>query len=419
MVRPGGQQGTPGGATQAPQPTVADALTRLGMMGSGGDMQALANKLLSFLVFQGFAPKLDNLKSGGQPLDDAAKLAEALKNLQGKEGLPQTGKLDDKTLKAMEKYKPATTAGERATERQSASADKQAGARQAASYRDQALAAWIKAKAPDVGKPQTTSQNAPPPPTVSAQQLQNSKQDANSVMQLAQQNAQTTTSQTTQDQKGVPQHDPVNNPDARATQSQGSVQKSQEGQGKGQQGQGGEDGARNALLKKGTGKADETPGGRSKSEEGLARGDADQLTAFEDGRGNQATGDEDEEDERRGAALVDDGSGKDEGVYEVPSVWEQVRKALREMTVEPQTDPNRPTCYRGDFVFYKPGVYQSRTQASQLINMKVRTATAYDDVWSKALEQINARIRVFEPGAPQLTMDDIHRALQVARARQS
>jgi hypothetical protein len=238
-------------------------------------------------------------------------------------------------------------------------------------------------------------------------------------MQMAQQNAQAQQTPQTQENKGTPHPDSLANPDARATQNQGAVSKSQEGQGKGQQGQGGEDGARNALAKKGTGKADETPGGRSKSEEGLARGDADQLTAFEDGRGNQATGDEDEEDERRGAALVDDGSGVDEGAYEVPGIWEQIRKALREMQVEPQTDPNRPTCYRGDFVFYKPGVYQSRTQAPQLINMKVRTATAYDDVWTKALEQINARIRVFEPGSAQLNMDDIHRALQVTRARQS
>lgn len=418
VLRPGGQQGTPGGAAQPQQPSLGDALTRLGMM-SGGDLQAMAGKLLSFLVLQGFAPKLDNLKGGGQAADDAAKLAEALKNLQGKEGLPPTGKLDEKTLKAMEKYKPATTPGERATERQSASPEKQAGARQAANYRDQALAAWIKAKAPDTGKPQTTAQNAPPPPTVSAQQLQNSKADANTVMQMAQQNAQAQQTPQTQENKGTPHPDSLANPDARATQNQGAVSKSQEGQGKGQQGQGGEDGARNALAKKGTGKADETPGGRSKSEEGLARGDADQLTAFEDGRGNQATGDEDEEDERRGAALVDDGSGVDEGAYEVPGIWEQIRKALREMQVEPQTDPNRPTCYRGDFVFYKPGVYQSRTQAPQLINMKVRTATAYDDVWTKALEQINARIRVFEPGASQLNMDDIHRALQVTRARQS
>ncbi|MEW5855611.1 MAG: peptidoglycan-binding domain-containing protein, partial [Myxococcota bacterium] len=170
VIRPGAQPGQ----TQAPTvPTAADALQRLGLFKGGMDAQAAMQKLLSFLVIQGFAPKLENLQAGGQGMNDASQLAEALKNLQGKEGLPQTGRLDDKTLKALEQYKPAQGAGERAAERQQATPEKQAAARMAAAFKDQTLAAWIKNKAADLAKstPQT-SQQAPVNQSQQAQQAQ-------------------------------------------------------------------------------------------------------------------------------------------------------------------------------------------------------------------------------------------------------
>jgi lysozyme family protein len=122
-----------------------EALSRLGMLKTGLDAPAAIQKLLSFLVLQGFV-KGPDAKPGGQPVEDAAKLAEMLKQLQAKEGLPQTGKLDEKTLKTLEKYKPATSSGERATERQAAPQDLQQAARMAASFRENSLAAWIKSK---------------------------------------------------------------------------------------------------------------------------------------------------------------------------------------------------------------------------------------------------------------------------------
>jgi hypothetical protein len=383
------------------------------MFGGGMDPQAALAKLLSFMVFQGFAPKLDGLKGGGQPLDDAAKLADALKQLQGKEGLPQTGKLDEKSLKALEKYKPATTPGERATERQSAPAEKQAASRLAASFRDQSLAAWIKNKSADLAKPPATQNPVTQSSESSQSQAASRNQETQTTQaQLNQQNvAHDTTKASTMadvDPRNLP-------PDPKATRDTGAMKASESG--KGQQGQGEEGKGKMGKAGQGSGKAEELPGGRSDDEEGLARGDADQLTAFEDGRGNQATGDEDEEDERRGAALVDDGSGVDEGAYEVPSVAEQLREALAGLVMEVDTDPNRPTTYRGEFVFYKPGVYQSRTQAPQLLNMKVDKATAYDDVWTQVVGQINARLRVFEPGAAAINTDHIVTALQLARAR--
>jgi hypothetical protein len=189
---------------------------------------------------------------------------------------------------------------------------------------------------------------------------------------------------------------------------------------KGSQGAQGRDGAGQPTHTRsgvGTGAHEEKVGGQSQDAEGLARGDADQLTAFEDGRGNQATGDENEEDEKRGTALVDDGSAADEGAYEVPPVREQISRALAGLTREDDVDPNRPTTYKGEFVLYKPGIYQSRTMAPQMLNLKVVEATAYDAVWTEVLVQINARLKALDADAVPIDMADIHSALQLARVR--
>ncbi|MBI5494167.1 MAG: hypothetical protein HY904_04015 [Deltaproteobacteria bacterium] len=417
VVRPGAN---PAGTAQAPaQPTAADALVRLGLFQGGMDPGAAMAKLLSFFVMQGFAPKLDGAKAGGQPLDDAAKLADLLKQLQGKEGLPQTGKLDEKTLKALEKYKPATSPGERATERQAATPERQQSARMATSFRDQSLAAWIKNKASELQKPAQQAPQAPSSSSTTQQSSQAAQPPRPDVASHAQPVNQAPQAAQAQETKNTPapimeQSAPG---DPKASRESGAT-KAEQGHGQGQQGSG-EEAGRAGKAGKGTGKAEDTPGGRAGDDDGLARGEADQLTAFEDGRGNQATGDEDEEDERRGAALTDDGSGADEGAYEIPSVAEQLRQALAALQMEEQTagNANRATTYRGDFVFYKPGVYQSRTQAPMILNLKVVKATAYDQVWTQVLQQINARLRVFEPDAPALLAEHIGTALQLARAR--
>jgi hypothetical protein len=403
---------------------------RLGLFKQGMDPQAAMAKLLGFLVLQGFMPKAEGAKDGGAPLPDAQQLSEAIKQLQAKDGLPQTGKLDDKTLKTLERFKQAAPSAERPAERQSASPEKQATARLATSFRDQSLAAWIKNKASDLlpkapvqtQLPVTTAQQpqqAQPKPTVldaSAQQL---AQQQAQLKQLAEQPPQTQQTQAQTVHKEV---------EARTAQQDGRLTREagdgkppppevnaaqQKGQGK----EGGPLGKKGEKKGLGTGKHGDKVGGSTDDEEGGHRGDADQPYAFEDGRGNQATGDEDEEDERRGAALVDDGSGADEGAYEIPSVYKQVRDALDRLEREPETEANRPMTYRCDFVIYKPGVYQTRTMASQLLNLKVVNAMAYDDVWKKVIEQVNARLRVFEPDSPQLSEAIVQSALQRARAR--
>lgn len=406
----GGQPAAGGG-----QPTPTDAAVRLGLFKPGMDAGGALKSLLSFFMIAGFVPpKMDGSKAGG---DDAAKLQEALKNLQGKEGLPQTGKLDDKTLKAAEKYKPAQPTTERPAERQVATQMQQQASRSANSFRDQNLAAWIKNKAAELQKPSTPQQ----PPTSDAAKAQPQTQSsqtqrpdpANQASKSQDNNASTTTQQ--KQEAANPSALKSEGGDAKATKETGGSQQSHNQGGQGQQGSG-EAGGKTRTTGKGTGSAEETPGGRSTSEEGLARGDADELSAFEDGRGNQATGDEDEEDERRGAALVDDGSGVDEGAYEIPSVSQQLRDALQGLTMEKGAN-NKTTTYTGEFKFYRPGVYQSATQAPMLLNLKVVNATAYDEVWGRCLEQINARLRVFEPEAPALTAESISSALALARAR--
>ena len=167
----------------------------------------------------------------------------------------------------------------------------------------------------------------------------------------------------------------------------------------------------------GTGAQDAQPGGKSNDAEGLARGEAEQQIAHEEGLGNQATGDEDLKDERRGAALVDDGSGVDEGAYEIPSLREQFEEALTRLQVEEEKDPNRPTTYKGEFLLYKPGVYQSATQAPQLLNLKVVKATAYDPIWAKVVEEINTRLSTVDPEGHQIEASEIQTALSIARVR--
>ena len=426
IPRPGAGVGQ-GPGTAAP--SAADALSRLGLFGQSMlDPQAAMAKLLGFLMLQGFGLKGDAGKPGGPGGDDATKLADALKQLQGKEGLPQTGRLDERTLKAMEKYRPAQ-GSERATERQVASQQTQRDSRMATSFRDQTLAAWIKNKAPELQKPQT-QQSANQAST--AQQMQHAvnagRPDQALPPQLQQEAAQKAAQQQAQNPQtaGRPSEDAVRPTvvpqDARAPKEAASSQANQQGAGQGKKSA--EDAARLQQAQaqaqaKGTGKADTTQTGRAGGEAGLARGDAEQLVAFEDGRGNQATGDEDEEDERRGAALVDDGSGEDEGAYEMPSLAAQVREALGAVEVETDTGINKATTYRVSLQLYRPGVYQSRTMAPQLLNLKVMKATAYDEIWEKVMEQVNARLRAFEPDSSELDMDQVHTALAVARARAS
>jgi hypothetical protein len=172
-----------------------------------------------------------------------------------------------------------------------------------------------------------------------------------------------------------------------------------------------------AAASQGTGTPEKEPGGRAGEGQGLARGDATQQLGHQDGDGNQATGDEDREDKRRGAALVDDGSGADEGAYEIPSMEEQLRQALRDIRKEVDQDPNKPTTYLAEFVLYKPGVYQSATMAPQVLNLKVTRATAYDEVWMEALEAVNKRIKLYDKESWPLTVDDIYNALQRARVK--
>lgn len=403
-------------------PSPADALMRLGLFKGGMDPGAVLNSLLSFLVMQGFAPKMEGLKSDGKPLDDAAKLADALKQMQGKEGLAQTGRLDEKTMKALEKYKPAQPQGERATERQAATMERQTTARAANSFREQNLASWIKNKTgdtpPQVKPPsiQTQTQNPATPAQQSAQMRPETtaqQQQTQLTQQQPDNQVQKQTREAVMDQKSA-------QADGRATRESGdgkpppTAAKESHGA-KGQEGGAGKPSQDKQGV--GSGQQDAQIGGRSNEEEGLARGEAEDQLSYEDGRGNQATGDEDEEDERRGAALVDDGSGADEGAYQIPSLREQIDEALQKLAVEENTDPNRPTTYKCEFLLYKPGVYQSRTQASQVLNMKVVKATAYDPVWEKVVEQVNARLRAFEPEAPQLEASEVQTALSIARVR--
>ncbi|MBI5497958.1 MAG: hypothetical protein HY904_23345 [Deltaproteobacteria bacterium] len=437
----------------------ADVLAQMGLIKLewGLSPDDVMKQLLDFLVLKGFMPKADGAKRGDAPAGDAAKLAEALKQLQGKEGLPQSGRLDDKTSKVLvEKYRPEPSAAPPpppATPKAPVSAQKQDASRFIRTASENAAARNLFSKTAEPFTPPQRSMSRPESPAA-AQASAAAKAPPTPAAPATSTAAATTASTSTSTAAPPPTTAPPTTPSTPAptttaahapstpapasnsssgapTQAPGTpsqappsnnssntaAQSASSGPGKPGEGsaQARESQARPGSAGTGTQEAQE--GGRAPDAPGLARGDATQQLGHQDGDGNQASGDENREDKRRGGALVDDGSGADEGAYEIPSMEEQLRKALKDIRKELDPDPNKPTTYQAEFVLYKPGFYVSGTQAPMVLNLKVDRATPYDEVWMEALEAVNRRIKLYDPESWPLTVDDIYSALQRARVK--
>lgn len=175
----------------------------------------------------------------------------------------------------------------------------------------------------------------------------------------------------------------------------------------------GEDGQK----KRGRG-GDQDSGGQDEAgSESGGSGVGAEAEASERDRGNATSGDE-RFHEKRGHASLDDPSadGLDPGHYRVPSISEQAFLALdkiaRDVAVE-----NRATTYSWDVTFFKPGIYGPGQKAQELVHLVVDKATAFDPVWNKAHANLQALVKRADPDGAVPTLDDIVGAIRQARAR--
>ena len=133
-------------------------------------------------------------------------------------------------------------------------------------------------------------------------------------------------------------------------------------------------------------------------------------------QGKHHSGDTNYNEAGRGGAVLDDGSGVDEGHYRVPSMSEQAAAALDKIVRDAQVE-NRATTYSWDVTFYRPGVYARGQRAQEIVHLVVDKATAFDPVWSKAQANIAILVKRLDQGGSVPSLDDIIAALRQARAR--
>src|SRR5688572_24624936 len=140
----------------------ADVLRQMGLITIDWSLLSpddAVKQLLEFLVLQGFMPKADGAKKGGSKLDSSAQLADVLRQLQASANLPQTGRLDERTVATLEKFKQPSappTLNLPDPPRPPINLADRAGARQATFFKDGDMARRIQDKAAEQLPPKPT-----------------------------------------------------------------------------------------------------------------------------------------------------------------------------------------------------------------------------------------------------------------------
>jgi len=140
----------------------------------------------------------------------------------------------------------------------------------------------------------------------------------------------------------------------------------------------------------------------------------EEADATERDVGNATSGTEHARDLERGHATLDDGSEAEAGYYEIPPLSQQLREALSSIEREAGRD-HKTTTYRWELTLYRPAIYGAGQKAQELLHLVVDEATAYDEVWQRARDEVNKHLRRLEPDAAPLELEDFVRALQRAR----
>jgi hypothetical protein len=157
------------------------------------------------------------------------------------------------------------------------------------------------------------------------------------------------------------------------------------------------------------------PGGAVREASGSdGTGAHEEPDATERDTGNSEAGDERFDDEGRGHASGDDGSGDGDGYYRVPPLSEQIQAALLTILREPERQ-NLATTYCWDVTLYRPDVYGPGQPAPVIFHLVVDNADAFDPVWQRAREELARHLARLEPDQPAPAEDDFLNALHRAR----
>jgi len=150
----------------------------------------------------------------------------------------------------------------------------------------------------------------------------------------------------------------------------------------------------------------------------VAHGDFDGAS---DDIGNAYAGDLDEDNERRGRANVDDqDADPDEREHwEVPRLSAQIDAAIDAIARDDGAAAGALTAatYGWTLVLHRPGIYAAKQPAEELLRLTVTQAGPFDPVWEQAVAALNIRLRRYDPDAPPIGMERVRLALQRARYR--
>ncbi len=136
-----------------------------------------------------------------------------------------------------------------------------------------------------------------------------------------------------------------------------------------------------------------------------------------DEQGNAQSGDANLWDRRRGHASLDEDMSAPPGHYRVPTYRGQVLAALGSIHKDGESERAQVTTYSWDVMLFKPGVYGRGQPAPEVLHLEVRRADAFDAAWSTAVEGVNRLLDLHEPDAQRVGIDHIQAALRRARVR--
>ncbi len=421
------------GAAGGLPPTLEKGINDTGLVNSGTNAKQVAQGILQNLASAGFsAPPKGDL---------GAKLQSALKSFQQANGLPKTGLLDAATITAL-KNKGVVENPEAQQAQQKAAQD---GFDKAGfgllKQGEKGRADLVQSGTPDTNfldalidklGPGGPNEGMSAKDVAGAAQAQEAQVNAQQVSEAKKGEGAQKKGSTTDAQKDIEL--PTNQQLDRGTSSgvkvarglKSEAQKTEEkrrknalaghdpteaGAEEGDDLEGvGEDGKRRR------GKGGDHDGGDDEGEERAGSAGPGDEDGTERDRGNAHSGDEDHANNKRGNASIDDGSVPDAGHYRVPSISEQAFAALDKIQKDASVE-NRATTYSWDVMFYKPGVYAAGQKAQDLVHLVVESATAFDQVWSRAQANLNVLVRRTDPDGAVPTLDDIIQAIRQARAR--
>lgn len=136
---------------------------------------------------------------------------------------------------------------------------------------------------------------------------------------------------------------------------------------------------------------------------------------YDDESGNAQSGDEDEDNEDRGHASIDDGEEHEEGHYRVPRLAVQIHAALD--AIERDDDLTGAPTYAWDVTFYRPGVYGRRQKATPLWHIGISETGPFDPVWEQAHDALEQKLAEIEPESDAVNIYEFRMALRRARVR--